>query len=76
MRREGKPERIGPEETLEQIMNWEILFAVCKCEHYSEINVRHLKNKSGKLPVLRNLEPKLKCKKMGTAAFFAMKMPR
>jgi hypothetical protein len=79
MARERKPERVGPEEKLGDIMSWEILFAVCKCEHYAEVDIRALRLKCGGDATLRKLEPKLRCKKCGETGkpgFFVMRMPR
>jgi hypothetical protein len=78
-RRDRKPERIGPEEKLGDIAGWEILFALCKCEHFAEVGIGRLKRKYGPRTVLRTLEPKLKCAKCRDstkAGFFVVKMPR
>ncbi|MGO4440283.1 hypothetical protein [Rhizobium sp. RAF56] len=77
-RPDRKPERIGPEEKLGDIAGWEMLLALCKCEHFAEVDIRKLKRKFGAETVLRTLEPKLKCAKCGGsgAAFFAVKLPR
>ncbi|MGO4441578.1 hypothetical protein [Rhizobium sp. RAF56] len=64
-RPDRKPERVDPEERLQDVAGWEILFALCKCEHFAEVDIRRLKRKFGADTVLRTLEPKLKCAKCG-----------